>query len=100
MNSLNHLSATAKEFVYLSNDERIEYILRDRWIGYDRANHIIAKLEDLLVHPKIGRMPNMLIIGNTNNGKSRIVKHFVEKHPAVDNPTGRGIKVPVLLTRI
>lgn len=96
MSALNHLSDAAKEVLSLSNSERIEYILRDRWVGYDRANQIIAKLEDLLVHPKIGRMPNMLIVGNTNNGKSRIVKHFVDKHPAIDNPIGRGIKVPVL----
>lgn len=96
MSSLNHLSNAAKEVLELSNEERIEYILRDRWVGYERANQIITKLEDLLVHPKIGRMPNMLIVGNTNNGKSRLVKHFVEKHPAVDNSSGRGIKVPVL----
>lgn len=96
MNTVSHLSKTAQENLNLSDEERIEYILKDRWVGYERANEIIAKLEDLLVHPKIGRMPNMLIVGNTNNGKSRLVKHFVEKHPAIDNPSGSGIKVPVL----
>lgn len=92
----NRLSPKAHEVLVLPNEERIRHILEDRWVGYTRANEIIAKLEDLLVHPKVGRMPNMLIVGKTNNGKSHLVKHFLSLHPATDNPAGEGIIVPVL----
>lgn len=92
----DHLSLKAREVLALSNEERIRHILQDRWVGYTRAGEVIAKLEDLLVHPKVGRMPNMLLIGKTNNGKSHLVKHFLSLHQASDNPAGEGIIVPVL----
>ncbi|MDO9010362.1 MAG: TniB family NTP-binding protein [Gallionella sp.] len=97
MTDKERLSLKAREVLALPNEERIRHILEDRWVGYTRANEIIAKLEDLLDHPKVGRMPNMLIIGNTNNGKSHLVEHFLSLHPATDNPVGAGIIVPVLL---
>lgn len=92
----DHLSPRAREVLALSNEERIRHIQEDRWVGYTRANEVIAKLEDLLAHPKVGRMPNMLIVGKTNNGKSHLVNHFLSLHPASDNPVGEGIIVPVL----
>lgn len=97
MTDFSHLSEATKAIMSLSDEDRILHIRRDRWVGYDRANQIITKLEDLLVHPKIERMPNMLIIGDSNNGKSRLINHFFNKHLASDNPLGRSIKVPVLL---
>lgn len=96
MSNGEHLAPKAREVLALPNDARIRHIQEDRWVGYSRANEIIAKLEDLLVHPKVGRMPNMLIVGKTNNGKSHLVKHFNALHPAEDNPTGEGLLVPVL----
>lgn len=92
----DHLSPRAREILALSKEERIRHIQEDRWVGYTRANEVIAKLEDLLAHPKVGRMPNMLIVGKTNNGKSHLVNHFLSLHPASDNPVGEGIIVPVL----
>lgn len=97
MTNFDHLSEATREVMSLSDEDRIFHIRKDRWIGYDRANEIITKLEDLLVHPKVERMPNMLIIGDSNNGKSRLINHFHSKHPAHDNPLAKGIKVPVLL---
>lgn len=96
MSAGDHLAPKARLALALSDEERIRFILEERWIGYTKANEIIARLEDLLVHPKIGRMPNMLITGKTNNGKSHLVKHFRSLHPATDNPSGEGIRVPVL----
>jgi hypothetical protein len=96
MSTIDRLAPNARQALALSNEERIRFILEERWVGYTKANEIVARLEDLLVHPKIGRMPNMLITGKTNNGKSHLVKHFRDLHPATDNPAGEGIRVPVL----
>lgn len=96
MNTEDRLEPKARQALALPDDQRIQFIFEERWIGYTKANEIITRLEDLLVHPKIGRMPNMLITGKTNNGKSHLVKHFRDLHPATDNPGGEGIKVPVL----
>ena len=72
-----HLSPKAAEQLNLDELERIEYIRSSRWIGYPQAQQILTKLEDLLVFPKQNRMPNMLLVGDTNNGKTMLVSHFL-----------------------
>lgn len=91
-----HLSAAAAGWLSLPATERIERIRAPRWIGYPRTKTIIAKLEDLLVWPKSHRMPNLLLVGDTNNGKTMLVQRFRSLHPAYDNPQGSGVRVPVL----
>ena len=92
-----HLSPKAAEQLNLDDLARIEYIRSPRWIGYPQAQQILMKLEDLLVFPKQNRMPNMLLVGDTNNGKTMLVYHFLRQHPAHDNPNGNGIIAPVVL---
>ncbi|MFG0232931.1 TniB family NTP-binding protein [Achromobacter sp. 413638] len=91
-----HLSDTAISKLELSDQERIQHIKKPRWIGYTRAKELLGKLEDLLAHPVQPRMPNMLIVGETNNGKTMLVEKFREKHPASENLTGEAVKIPVL----
>lgn len=96
MSQFPHLSETAAGKAELSNAERIQHIRKARWIGYGRAREVIAKLEDLLAHPPQPRMPNMLIVGETNNGKTMLVTKFREKHPAEANLDGEAVNIPVL----
>lgn len=92
-----HLSEQARAALTLSVKERIDRVRGARWIGYTRAKVILNKLEDLLTHPKQHRMPNLLIYGDTNNGKTMIVNRFKQLHPGHDNPEGEGIVLPVLI---
>lgn len=55
-------------------------IRADRWIGYPRAVKTVARLEALLGWPDKQRMPNLLLVGPTNNGKSMIVEKFRRGH--------------------
>ncbi len=41
-------------------------------------------------------MPNLLIVGDTNAGKTMLANRFVQLHPADDNPDGDAVIVPVL----
>jgi hypothetical protein len=63
-------------------EERIAHIHKDSWIPYSRANRILEHLDDLLKHPKCDRMPNCAISAQTNNGKTRLIKHFLSLHQA------------------
>jgi hypothetical protein len=74
--SLEHLTPQAREIALLPNAERIQRIRADRWIGYSKAQEAISKLQILIEHPKRQRMPNLLIVGPTNNGKSMIIEKF------------------------
>lgn len=66
----------------LPNEERIRRIRVDRWIGYTRAQAALKRMESLFCCPRKLRMPNLLIIGPTNNGKSMIVEKFRRSHPS------------------
>lgn len=69
-----------------SNEERIARIRRERWIGYPAATKAVERLTALLTWPARQRMPNLLIIGPTNNGKSMIVERFRRLHtPTTDS---------------
>ena len=91
-----HLNTAAREVLDLPAAERIDHMRRPRWIGYTRAKQLLDKLDDLLTHPKTHRMPNLLIVGDTNAGKTMLANRFVQLHPADDNPEGEAAIVPVL----
>lgn len=97
MIELNRLSENATQALSLSMEERIAYIQSPRWIGYSRAKVILDRLEDLMIYPKKHRMPNVLIVGDTNNGKSMVINRFASKHEAFDCPDKGSIHVPVVL---
>ncbi|MDJ0459687.1 TniB family NTP-binding protein [Arthrobacter sp. NQ7] len=77
---LSHLHPSVRDTARLHANERVELIRADRWIGYPRAVEAVARLETLLCWPGKQRMPNLLLIGPTNNGKSMIVEKFRRGH--------------------
>src|SRR3546814_7675834 len=73
---LSHLMPVAQGLARLPADERIHRLRADRWIGYPRAVEALNRLEALYAWPNKQRMPNLLLVGPTNNGKSMIVEKF------------------------
>ena len=94
-----HLLQKAAAYLERPDAERIAYIRSPRWFGYPLAQQILEQLENLLTHPKSHRMPNLLIIGDTNNGKTMLVKRFCNRHKPDDNPDGKAAVVPVLFVQ-
>lgn len=72
-NDLSHLLPAAQRLARLLAEERILHISADRWIAYPRALNALRNLEALQAWPTKQRMPNLLLIGPTNDGKSMIV---------------------------
>lgn len=97
MSELTHLDEGMRALAVLSADERIQKLRHPHWIGYTRSKRILEQLEDLLQYPRVHRMPNLLIVGETNNGKTMVVSRFQRLHPASENPDGDHAIVPVLL---
>lgn len=73
-----HLHADFRHIMALSNKERIEFMDMPRWIGYKSAQQILDTLQDLMNKPTRPRMPNLLIVGDPNNGKTTIIRRFKE----------------------
>lgn len=78
-------------------EKRIQAIQKRTWIGYTRALMIRDQLENLLNYPRTHRMPNLAIIGETNNGKSMLLKSFLRRHGPPDDPNVDHTTLPVLL---
>ena len=98
-NGPDHLNEQSRAVLELSDAEGISRVRRTRWIGYTRAQQILDKLNELLTHPKTHRMPHLLIVGDTNNGKTMLVQKFQRLHPPSDNPEGDFISYPVLIVQ-
>ncbi len=96
---VSHLHDSACAALDLPIDERIVRIRSPRWIGYTRAKQILSQLEEVLTHPKTHRMPSLLVVGDTNAGKTMIANRFVQLHPAGYHPDGDAAVVPVLLVQ-
>ena len=95
-----HLAPAAAAMVGAPAAARTRYVLAGRWIGYTRAKRVLARLDELLDHPRTHRMPNLLIVGDTNNGKTAILQRFQALHPASDAPGEDGVVVPALRVQI
>ncbi|TQF74122.1 AAA family ATPase [Rhodococcus spelaei] len=90
---LTHLREDARAVARLPGSERLRHIRADRWIGYPRAVTALDRLETLLAWPARQRMPNLLLVGPTNNGKSMIVEKFRRRHPPVSDTDREHIPV-------
>lgn len=94
----DHLHPSALAVIDEDQETRIRKIRTDRWIAYARAQTALAAIEDLLSFPKRTRMPNILLVGPTNNGKTMIVERFRRAYlPTEADVTPKGIATsPVL----
>lgn len=93
----DHLNEIAQAALGLTDSERIDHINSEHWIRYTRADEILDKLEYLFAFPRKHRMPNLLIVGDTNNGKTMIVNRFLQEHKAHDNSGSDAIMLPVFV---
>lgn len=95
---LGHLQPSAQGIARLPNAERVQRIRGDRWIGYSRAVEALARLEALYQWPTKQRMPNLLLVGPTNNGKSMIIEKFRRQHPSLSGVDEE--QIPVLAVQM
>ena len=78
---LSKLHPAALNVLEKSQEERIRFLYEDKWIGYPKAKEILSELNRLYNMPHKLRMPNLLLYGETNNGKSSIIDYFKKQHP-------------------
>ncbi|MFY9074074.1 TniB family NTP-binding protein [Malaciobacter mytili] len=77
---IKNLLPGAKNVLNKSIDDKIRKVREQIWIPYPKANLVLKELEDFYSYPKKERMPNLLIVGDTNNGKSTILNKFYNKY--------------------
>lgn len=96
MDTLEHLSEETKKIVGLPDSERIFSIRAGTWIGYSRAKEVLEHMEELLSYPRVTRMPNMLLVAQSFNGKTTILDRFMSLHPPEVDPNKDRDSCPVV----
>ncbi|PKN16981.1 MAG: transposase [Deltaproteobacteria bacterium HGW-Deltaproteobacteria-6] len=76
MNTYEHIYPDFRHIMGLPDQERIRFMDQPRWITYTVAQQVMDTLQELLRKPERPRMPNLLIVGDPNNGKTTIVRRF------------------------
>lgn len=93
---MSHLSKDIATIAMLDENERIKRILSYKWIGYTKALQVLKRMEFLLIHPKVPRMPATLVWAPTGNGKTILLQRFFDAHKPIITETTTEIKIPVL----
>lgn len=98
----SHIAPELREVMGGSPAERIAVAQADQWVDYPAATAALKRLEDALKHTRASRMENCLLVGDSNNGKSSILRTFAQRNPSRgwmtdDAGTPQARAIPVLL---
>lgn len=84
-----HLGTSARDVIGLSPEERIARMQSRRFTEYPRCRMVLDLLSDQVNQPSGVVKPNLLVWGESGQGKSTIMKKHLRDHPAVfDKQTG------------
>ncbi len=80
----------------MTKEEKIKIIRSPKWINYSNAVEIIKELNSLKELPKSSRMTNILLVGDSNNGKTALIEKFVSLNPATFSEENNEMFCPVV----
>lgn len=80
MKQYDYLAEHVLETMALNDAERINILYEDRWIGYQKAITVLNILTDILNRPRKLRPECLLIVGDSNMGKTTIIHEFAKEH--------------------
>ena len=95
----SHLHDDFKHLMNLSKEDRIKSLHEPIWIAYPKTTQIIQILKQMMERPKKPRIQNLLIIGESNIGKTSIVREFYKtcKDYSIENEDGMSVVVKPII---
>lgn len=90
-----HLTQEAAALLDAPAHERIAFIQTDQWVHYDVAETLLRRMGMLVSHQRIIRMPNLVVVSRSGNGKTALLKEFMRQQPS-EVRTDMTIRSPVL----
>ena len=97
MEKYEYLKPDIRHIMALSDDERKQFIRSPRWIAYPQADRILKKLDSYLAWPSDSRMPNALLVGESNNGKTTLIQHFYNQQGKSYETEYGDLVLPIIL---
>jgi hypothetical protein len=83
MSDFPHLHEIAASKLNELPEDQIDYIKSDWWIGYDESNAILKEFDELIRYPRNNRMPCKVLVGDSQNGKTTLLRRCIKLHPVV-----------------
>ena len=80
MTTYTHVAEEYRHVLGQSDRQRLDFLDQEILLDYPAATELHKRLKRLLELPKRTRMGNLLIVGESNNGKSTIVEQFQREH--------------------
>lgn len=77
-----HLLIATAQMLGKSVEERIQYIMMDKFVLHDAAKRVLSAMKEVYVLPKGIRPPCLAIIGGSNGGKSATTQRFLRDYGA------------------
>lgn len=85
---LAHLLPPVRQVLSWPEKDRIKFAYTDRWIEYPAAGRALAAMDDLLVQPNQTRMRGVLVAARPDNGKTSVLRRFLDLHPVTARESG------------
>lgn len=76
MSLYEHIHPDFRYVMDLTDKERMAFLYEPRWIEYQAAATVLGTLQDMLQTPHVLRTRNLMIVGDSNNGKTALFKRF------------------------
>lgn len=76
MTEYTHVSEQFRDIMLKSDAERIDFMDYARWIDYRAGSALLNILDGLLRKPERPRMPNLVVVGDSNSGKTTVIHRF------------------------
>lgn len=100
MSRYPHLDEKTARAADLPDEDRIAYLDIPLWISYPRAEELLRLMRETMKTPKRPRMPNLMIVGESNMGKTSILARFMDGNPGVmyeDEFGSKRTRVPAVM---
>lgn len=92
------LAKAAQDLLEAPQAQRLSYIRGDRWVDYPRAQQVLTEMQELIEYPDVQRPPNIILVSETDNGKSAILKRLSQLNPVIDHPAlGQAVRPVVMI---
>lgn len=98
MTTFEHIDPDLRYVLNRSDRKRLRFLDRATLLRYPAADDISKQLVRLLKMPKRARMDNLLIVSESNNGKTTLVRQFQKRHgKAFVNKDNESVKPIVIV---
>lgn len=95
--SYAHLHPAIREMAALDGPARLERIRAERWVEHPAAAHVLRVLQDIFDQPQRDRMENLLLVGESGMGKTKVLRKFERINAVVFDPSAGLKRRPVVM---